>query len=125
MEVAMSRIGRAFTWGLSIVLGLFFVVVGASKVTSPGWAERFVDWGYPRWFRLVVAVVELGAGLALLVPSVRRFAALVLIVVMVGATATHVLHGEGPRAVVTLALTALMAALWTMSRRIGSGPDRR
>ncbi len=51
----MSRIGRAFTWGLSIVLALFFVVVGASKVTSPGWAERFVDWGYPGWFRTAPA----------------------------------------------------------------------
>ena len=72
-----------------------------------------------------MAVVELVAGLGLLVPSVRPHATLVLIVVMVGATATHVVHAEGPRAVVTIALIALMAALWTMSRRTGSGPDRR
>ena len=121
----MSRIGHAFTWGLSIVLALLFVGVGASKITSPGWAERFADGGYPGWFRLVVGVVELGAGLALLVPAVRPYATLVLIVVMLGATATHVVHAEGPRAVVTIALTALMAALWTMSRRAASGPDRR
>jgi hypothetical protein len=44
---------------------------------------------------------------------------------MLGATATHVVHAEAPRAIVPIALTVLLATLWTMSRRIGPGSDRR
>ena len=113
----MNRLGRVGSHALAGALALFFVAVGGAKIGSSPWAAKFAAWGYPRWFALVVAAAEIGGGIALLVPRSRRPATVVLMIVMLGATVTHAVHAEWPRTVVTLALTALLAGMWALSRK--------
>ena len=58
------------------------------------WARWFSQWGYPHWFLVVVGVLELGGGLLLLFPRIAPYAAMVLGVVMLGATVTTVVHAH-------------------------------
>ena len=84
-------------WAAAVLLGVLFVLVGWSKVAGPsgaGWGVRLSHWGYPAAFRYVIGAVEMLAGLGLLVPPLRRLAAIALMVVMAGALATHLLHAE-------------------------------
>jgi uncharacterized membrane protein YphA (DoxX/SURF4 family) len=58
----------------------------------------------------VVGLAELSGAILLLIPRLARFGALLLIAVMVGATATHLIHHE-PQVVTTLVLLALLGVV--------------
>ena len=99
------------TWILVVLLGLLFVYTGASKLTGPSaihWGERLSRWGYPAWFRFVIGAVEVAAGAALFLTRSRRAAAITLMIVMAGALLTHLVHGEFPRVLPPLILSALL-----------------
>jgi putative oxidoreductase len=97
-------------WIVAMVLAVVFILTGLSKVTGPssdGWDKRFQNWGYPAGAAFVVGLIEIAAGLALPLPNTRRAAAAVLIVIMVGAVFTHVIHAEYARVIPPIILGTL------------------
>lgn len=103
-------------WTVAILMGVFFVLVGLSKLAGPSatqWALRLSRWGYPSASRYVIGGIEILAGLGLLVPFVRRFAAAALIVVMAGALVTHLVHGEFVRLLPPLIFAGLSYGLYS------------
>jgi putative oxidoreductase len=121
----MHKLGRIALWACQAALALMFVAAGGAKFSSPMWQRMFERWGYPDRFYLVVGAIEVAAGLGLLVPRLASPASLVLIVIMIGAGATHAMHDETrrlPQIVVMLLLLCVVAygrwrqALW---RKIG------
>ena len=106
----MSKTKAIALWVLQIVLVFPFLAAGIPKLTSnAAWVARFRGYGYPEKFYLLVGVVESLGALALLIPRLAAYGAIVLIAVMIGATVTHLLHSEAPRALVTVALMVLLA----------------
>ena len=93
----MHKLGRVALWVCQAALALMFLAAGGAKFGSPMWPRMFERWGYPDHFYLIVGAVEVAAGLALLVPRLASPASLVLIVIMIGAGATHAMHGEQQR----------------------------
>ena len=119
----MARMRDVVGWCLSVPLSLVFLAAGATKFAAPGWEMRFSAWGYPDWFRVVVGLLEVVCSILLLVPRTRRWAALVLTTLMLGAAGTHLLHGEAPRIIVNIVLAALLVAALTLTRRLHAPPD--
>jgi uncharacterized membrane protein YphA (DoxX/SURF4 family) len=84
----------------------------------PPYSERFVNWGYPGWFRYVVGGTELLIGILLLLPRRRFLGAALYMFLMTGAVTTHIVNREPfvpdtVSAAVHLALSALVAlATW-------------
>lgn len=113
----MARMRDVVGWCLSMPLSLVFLAAGATKFGSPQWQMRFSAWGYPDWFRVLVGILEVACSILLLVPRTRRWAALVLTTLMLGAATTHLLHGEAPRIVVNIVLAALLTAALALTRR--------
>ncbi|WP_116947922.1 DoxX family protein [Jiangella endophytica] len=95
-----STVGRrAFTVLLAWMV--FSFVMGA--LTKFYWGEtwfgdaysvKFVEWGYPSWFRFFVGAGELVAALMLLRPPLRFAGASMLIVITFGAVVTHVANED-------------------------------
>lgn len=89
----MAETGRGKTiavWVLSALLTLLFLFAGGQKILGAAEpTEHFAQWGYPTWFRVLIGLIEVGGGLALLVPSVAFYAAGALGAVMIGAIYTH------------------------------------
>jgi uncharacterized membrane protein YphA (DoxX/SURF4 family) len=97
-------------WMLTVLLTAIFLTAGGTKLAGfPVQADNFARWGYPGWFMYVVGVVEAGGAIALLVPRVAGFAALLLCGTMVGAALTHLVHGEMTAVPVPLVLLAFVA----------------
>lgn len=97
-------------WALTALLAAFFLTAGGTKLAGlPVQADNFTRWGYPGWFMYGVGVIEAGGAIALLIPRVAGFAALLLCGTMVGAALTHLVHGETNAAPVPLVLLALVA----------------
>lgn len=101
---------QAALWSLTLFLAWFFLLAGGTKLVSdPASTNNFIRWGYPTWFRFVIGVMEVGGGLLLLAPRLAGLAAVLLGMVMLGATGTHLVHGEVEAAPVPLVLMVLIA----------------
>lgn len=99
-------------WVLSGLLGALFVMSGGSKLAGvQQHVDNFARWGYPDWFRLVVGALEVVAAALLFARRFAFFGALALVIVMAGATYTHLFRatGEGAMAAFTLVLLGLAA----------------
>jgi uncharacterized membrane protein YphA (DoxX/SURF4 family) len=101
-------------WVLSGLLAALFLLAGGSKLAG---AERhvqgFAQWGWPDWLRLIVGGLEVTSAVLLLIPRVAIFGGFALMVVMAGATYTHLFRatGEGGMAVLTIILLSLAASV--------------
>jgi len=98
------------TWLLTLLLAVVMVGPGSQKFTGPTWERMFRTWGYPDGFYLVIGAVEVIGGIALLIPRVASYSAIMLAVVMIGAAATQILRG-GRNGVGEIVFATLLCAL--------------
>jgi putative oxidoreductase len=113
----MRIIKTIVLWAVQVLIGGMFVLVGLMKFQDPSWARSFARWGYPDGFYLVVGVLEAVGGMALLVPRLTTYAALLLVAVMAGAVLTHLLHGELQRLPVPLVYLLMVALIGWLRRK--------
>ena len=117
-----ERIAEMAAWTVAVVLTATFLLSAAPKLFgAPPVVEQFQRWGYGDGLRLAAGLVELVAGVLLLVPRCRFAAALALAVVMAGAIYTHLSTGIGSPVLAVLFLLALIALAWRS--RPGSGME--
>jgi putative oxidoreductase len=114
-SAATTGKGRVIAlWSLSGLVALAFIGVGGGKLagTAP-MVEVFQKVGLGQWFRYVTGLLEVVAGIGLLIPRFAFHAAVLLATVMVGAIVAHVtvLGGSPAPAVVLLVLSGIIAYL--------------
>lgn len=133
-----ARVPRRIRNVLYGVLAFEFIVGCVTKFWpgptffGPPYSEKFVDWGYPPWFRFVVGGIELVCAVFLLIPR-RRFrfiGATGLVFLLTGAVTTHLIDDaplyEEVSAPVHLAILALVAlANWPSDWRNLLRPEPR
>src|SRR5262245_55564097 len=98
MEKAQAvRVVRTIgMWIPAILLVLVFAQQGWAKFdNASGWAVAFRHWGYPDWFRVTIGIMELTAVVLLLLGRTAAFGAILIILVMLGAEATHLIFDRG------------------------------
>jgi uncharacterized membrane protein YphA (DoxX/SURF4 family) len=92
----MRRVGSVILWVVTLLAATVMIGPGLQKFTGPTWQRMFRVWGYPEHFYLVVGAIEVLGGIGLLVPRLASACAVVLMIVMAAAAATHLLHGQSP-----------------------------
>lgn len=103
-------------WLPAILLILIFARQGWSKFSdTSGWAVAFRHWGYPDWFRVTIGVLELAAVLLLALGRTAALGAIIVIVVMLGAWATH-LFLDGGRHMTSEVVPLVLASIVLMVR---------
>jgi len=104
-------------WIPAILLILVFARQGWAKFDdASGWARAFRHWGYPDWFRVAIGVIELSAALLLALGRTAAFGALLIIVVMLGAWATHLMF-DGGRHMSSEVVPLVLASIVLVVRR--------
>src|SRR5437870_13699016 len=89
-SVRRGRSGVIALWVVQIALAGMFLLAGGSKlVGAPAMVTLFNAIGVGQWFRHVTGLIEAGSAIALLVPSIAVFGALVLVPTMIRAVATE------------------------------------
>src|SRR5262245_7742668 len=109
-----SKVKAASVWIASVFLAAVFLLAGVPKlIGAEGWLRHFATWGYPDWFRVAVGTTEVASAALLLIPRVAPVGALGVVVVMAGATYTHLFRApdEAGRAMFTLVLLFLAAVV--------------
>lgn len=106
--------------GSQTVLGLVGLGVGGAKVTHrEDQIEAFRRYGYPQWFRVLTGLLEIGAGIGLLVgllwrPELSLVGGLLLGGITAGAVVTHLRVGDPPsKTAVPAVVFALTVGLLT------------
>ncbi len=107
---------------LAALVGLGMIAAGGAKLASvEQLVQNFERWGYPSWFLYVTGVIEVVAGIAIIAPKTRLVGAALIVVTMLGATATHLRAGEGFAeaipAIAHLGIAAVVGALALRRRR--------
>ena len=120
----LGRIGwLVAAWLPALFLAFVFSMQGTAKFSdTSGWASAFRHWGYPVWFRWTVGVVEVAAALLLVLGRrTARYGAVLVILVMAGAMATHVVQDGGRHMtseVMPMTLASIVLLIrWRMSKR--------
>lgn len=104
-------------WIPAILLILIFARQGWAKFSdTSGWAVAFRHWGYPDWFRITIGILELGAVLLLALGRTAAFGAIIIIVVMLGAWATHLIF-DGGRNMTSEVVPLVLATITLIVRR--------
>ncbi|WP_259065717.1 DoxX family protein [Mucilaginibacter sp. X4EP1] len=81
------------TWILTILLALFFIYAGYKKLTgNEVTAQHFREWGYGLWLLHFIGCLELIGALLLLFPATATSGALLLCLIMTGASYTLLSH---------------------------------
>jgi len=80
-------------WVVSGLLAVLFAVSGAAKFIGM-MNDEFLAWGYTAGFAVMVGIAEILGAVGLLVKRTAGWAALGLMVIMLGAIWTHVTHRE-------------------------------
>src|SRR6266481_7853648 len=112
---AASGRGRVITlWTLSGLVALAFIGVGGGKLAgTAAMVEVFDKVGLGQWFRYFTGLLEVTAGIGLLISRYALYAAVLLIIVMAGAIVAHVtvLGGSPAPAAVLFVLSGIIAYL--------------
>ena len=104
-------------WVCALFLAWVFMRQGYAKFSdSSGWARAFRVWHFPVWFRVLIGVAETSAAVLLLTRRTALAGALIIIVVMIGAMATHVYWGR-PAQVTSEILPLFLATMVAIGRR--------
>lgn len=104
-------------WVFALFLAWVFARQGVSKFSDDsGWARAFRFWHFPVWFRILIGVAETTAALLLLWKRTAAAGAGIILIVMLGAMATHVYWGR-PGQVTSEILPLLLATAVALGRR--------
>jgi putative oxidoreductase len=107
--------GRLITlWILSGLVALSFIAAGGAKLAGvPVMVELFDKVGLGQWFRYFTGILEVIGAIGLLISRCAFYAAILLVIVMVGAIIAHVtvLGGSPAPAFVLLVLSGIIAYL--------------
>jgi putative oxidoreductase len=104
-------------WLPAILLILIFARQGWAKFSdTSGWAAAFRHWGYPDWFRVMIGVLELAGVVLLILGRTAAFGAMIIIVVMLGAWATHLIF-DGGRHMTSEVVPLVLASVVLIVRR--------
>ena len=90
-----------------------FLMAGGSKLAgAPAMVALFDAVGIGQWFRYVTGIIEVGAGIALLIPAVAVFGAVLLLPTMLGAIATNLFIAHQSPVVPLVLLICAAGVAW-------------
>jgi len=112
-------------WVVQVLLAAAFLAHGLLMLSPPAAIAEQMNASLPRWFQIFLGVAEVLAAVGLILPGLTRilpwlvtWAAVGIMIVMVSATAYHLMRGEISSAATTLLLLAMATFLAYMRHRV-------
>ena len=112
-------------WVVQVLLAVAFLAHGWLLLAPPPAIADQMNASLPRWFQLFLGVAEVLAAVGLTLPGLTRilpwlvtWAAAGIMIVIVSATAFHLMRGEMSSAAITLVLLAMATFVAYMRHRV-------
>ena len=94
-----------------IIAFAFLAAAIVNLIGPPGIRAEFTKWGYPGWFRVAVATIELIGSVLLVVSGAQWLGASILLVLTLGILASFARSKEWMRMQYPLVLLLLLATM--------------
>jgi putative oxidoreductase len=118
-SLELGRPALIALWAVQVALAAMFLLAGGSKLAGvPAMVTMFDTIGLGQWFRYATGIVEVVAGIALLVPAAAVYGALLLIPTMVGAAIANVAVLHQSPAIPVVLLAGASGVLWLRRRQL-------
>ena len=90
------RLATGLCWFIAIEFFFFapFKFSPVGVLGNPSYFVKFVHWGYPAWFSVVIGACEICAAVLLTLPRRRFLGAVMLVAIMTGAVTTHIVDHD-------------------------------
>jgi putative oxidoreductase len=114
MAATKSRTVNVIAWVLQVLMAAVFLAAGGAKIIgTPMMVATFDGIGVGQWFRFATGAIEVGSGIALLIPGIAAFATLLLIPTMICAAIAHVyvIGGSPVPALILLGVSVIILTL--------------
>jgi uncharacterized membrane protein YphA (DoxX/SURF4 family) len=112
-------------WIVQVLLAVVFFAHGLLFLNPPASVVEQMNATLPRWFQLFLGVAEVAAAIGLTLPAVTRilpwlvvWAAAGTMIVLVSATALHLVRAEWSSAAITVLLLAMATYVAYMRARV-------
>jgi len=116
-------------WVLQVLLAVAFFAHGWLFLAPPPEIAAQMNASLPRWFQLFLGVAEILAAVGLILPGLTRvmpwlvaWAAVGIMIVMVSATAYHLMRAEMGSSAITLLLLAMATFVAYARHRTAADP---
>lgn len=109
--------GVVLLWAIQLLSAFVFVRIGFAKFVHPFWIHAFAKWGYSDSFRILIGILEIAAGVLLAFPQTTVYAAALIDLILTGAVATLIVHGEPNRQVLAPIIWMVLASGLAFARR--------
>ncbi|MDI9311100.1 MAG: DoxX family protein [Limnohabitans sp.] len=104
------KIKSIITWTLIGLLVFVFTVSGITKLIGAEMQIKNLEsWGYPLWLRFPIGVSEIGMGIGLLLPKLRKLTLFGIFPWAIIAVITHLQAGQ-----TNMIATPILIALFTL-----------
>ena len=113
-----AKVLNTTTWAFSVLIAAMFLLSGIPKFFDPGWVSRFAKWSYSVEFLYLIAVLECLGAIGILIPKLSFYAAIGLIIIMIGAMYTHLSHDQSIIANLIYIVLLLFIAMMRRQQRI-------
>jgi uncharacterized membrane protein YphA (DoxX/SURF4 family) len=90
------RLSTGLCWFIAVEFFFFapFKFSPVGVLGYPSYFVKFVAWGYPPWFSVVIGACELVAAVLLTLPRRRFLGAVILVAILTGAVTTHIIDHD-------------------------------
>ena len=103
--------GTALTAVRLLIAAFFLFMAWRNLSGDQTMADDFARWGYPDWFRVATGVLQAAGALALIVSPASFLGALLLVLVLLGAITTHVVHDPPATAISAVVFLVVVSGL--------------
>ena len=118
-ERQLGRAALIALWLTQVALAVMFLMAGGSKlVGAPAMVSLFDALGVGQWLRYVTGVIEVTAGIALLIPSVAIFGAILLLPTMLAAILINLFIVPASPVMPLLLLLGAAAVAWARRHQL-------
>ncbi len=89
----MSKSKTIVSWVLRALVSLGFLFASLGKLTNNSLViEMFENWGYPDGFYFLIGILEITFAVLLLIPKTLKIGIYGMVLIIIGAFITHLLH---------------------------------
>jgi putative oxidoreductase len=112
-----TRSAKIIMWICIALLTLQFLAAGLGKFLG-AWSSKFDGWGYPLMFMYIIGLFELTGVAGLYLSITRKWSALLLILIMIGAAYTHISSTEYLRIIHNVIIAGIASLVIQMNKEI-------
>ena len=117
----MDKFKLYLLWTFKIIISILFLLASTGKLAQDeAVIDMFRNWGYFNGFYLIIGILEFSLAILLLFHKTSMYAAIALMVIMIGAMFTHFIHDPIAEVVRPLIFMGVLCAIVYLQHSMGS-----